>query len=54
MLKACKSKKLKIQIQGDWTAQSIKRLTLGYGSGHDLMVHEFKPIRLCADSVEPA
>ena len=26
-----------------------------FGSGHDLMVHEFEPfIGLCADSVEPA
>ena len=24
-------------------AQSVKRLTLGFGSGHDLMVHRFKP-----------
>ena len=36
-------------------AQSVKRLTLGFGSGHDLMVCEFKPRgRLCADNVEPA
>ena len=32
-------------------AQSVKCLTLGFGSGHGLMVHEFGPyIRLCADS----
>ena len=36
-------------------AQLFKCLTLGFGSGHDLMVHEFKPhIGLYADSVEPA
>ena len=36
-------------------AQLAKCLTLGFGSGHDLMVHEFKPhIGLYADSVEPA
>ena len=37
-------------------AQSVKRLTLGFGSGHDLMVHyEFKPcIGLSAVSTEPA
>ena len=37
-------------------AQSVKRLTLGFGSGHDLMVHyEFKPcIGLSAVSSEPA
>ena len=36
-------------------AQSVKCLTPGFGSGHDLMVCEFKPHgELCADSVEPA
>ena len=36
-------------------AQSVKHLTLHFGSGHDLTVHEFKPhIRLRAGSVEPA
>ena len=36
-------------------AQLVKRPTLDFGSGHDLMVGEFKPcVRLCADSVEPA
>ena len=35
--------------------QSVKRLTLGFGSGHDLMVCEFEPlVGLCADSAEPA
>ena len=30
-------------------------LTLGFGSGHNLMLHEFKPhVGLCAASVEPA
>ena len=24
-------------------AQSVKRLTLGFSSGHDLTVHEFEP-----------
>ena len=34
-------------------AQSVKHPTLGFSSGHDLTVHEFKsPTRLCADSVE--
>ena len=32
-------------------AQSVKRLTLDFGSGHDLMVCEFEPR---AGSVEPA
>ena len=40
---------------GAWLAQSVKRPTLGFGSGHDLTVREFEPrIGLCADSAEPA
>ena len=36
-------------------AQTVKRLTLGFGSGLDLMACGFEPrIRLCADNVEPA
>ena len=36
-------------------AQSVKQLTLDFGSGHDLMVREFEPhIRLSAVSTEPA
>ena len=36
-------------------AQSVKHLTLDFGSGRDLTVREFKPdAGLCADSVEPA
>ena len=36
-------------------AQSVKRPTLDFGSGHYLKVHEIKPrIRLCADSAEHA
>ena len=35
--------------------QSVKCLTLDFGSGHDLRVCEFKPrIGLCAGSAEPA
>ena len=34
--------------------QPVKHLTLDFGSGHDLTVHEMKPhIELCADSGEP-
>ena len=41
--------------RGTWVAQSVKHLTLDFGSGHDLMVCEFEPcVRLCADSEEPA
>ena len=36
-------------------AQLVKHLTLNFGSGHDLTVHEMEPlIKLCADSMEPA
>ena len=36
-------------------SQSVKHLTLDFGLGHDLMVHETEPhVRLCADSMEPA
>ena len=38
-----------------WVAQLVKRLTLGFGSGQNLMVREIKPCTgLCADSVKPA
>ena len=36
-------------------AQSVKRPTPDFGSGHDLTVRGIEPrVRLCADSVEPA
>ena len=36
-------------------AQSGKHLTLGFSSGHGLMVREFEPhIGLCADTAKPA
>ena len=35
-------------------AQTVKHVTLDFGSGHDLEVREFEPcIELCADSAEP-
>ena len=35
-------------------SQSVKGPTRGFGSGHDLMAHEFKPcVGLCVDSAEP-
>ena len=44
-----------IDCWGTWMAQSVKRLTLDFNSGHDLMVYEINPhIRLCADIMEPA
>ena len=41
------------EIRGTWVAQSVK--ASDFGSGHDLMVHEFQPrVGLCTDSVETA
>ena len=38
-----------------WMAQSVKCLTLGFGSGHDLMICEFQcHVKLCTDGVDPA
>ena len=35
-------------------AQSVKHLTLDFGSGQDLEVHGFEPhVRLCAESMKP-
>ena len=40
---------------GAWAAQSVKGLTLDFGSGHGLAVHEFEShTGLCTDSVEAA
>ena len=45
----------KIQDRGAWVVPSVKRPTLDFGSGHDLMVCGIKPrIELCTDSTEPA
>ena len=42
-------------IRGACVAQSVKRPTLGFSSGHELTVCELKShIRLSADSTEPA
>ena len=47
--------KLRGVRRGAWVAQSVKCLTLGFGSGHDLAVRGFEPCNgLCADSMEPA
>ena len=41
--------------QGAWVAQSVKRPTLDFSSGHDLTVRGIEPnVGLCVDSVEPA
>ena len=40
---------------GAQVAQPVKRLTLHFGSGHDLLCHEFEPhVGFCTDSVRPA
>ena len=45
----------KRKIRGTWVAPSVKRPTVGFGSGHDLTVRESEPsMGLCADSAEPA
>ena len=42
-------------VLGHLMAQSVKRPTLDFSSGHDLAVCEFEPcIKLCADSTESA
>ena len=36
-------------------AQSVEHVTLGFSSGHDLMVREIEPhVVLCADGTQPA
>ena len=34
---------LKKDVRGAWVAQSVKRLTLDFGSGRDLTVGEIEP-----------
>ena len=41
--------------RGTWVAHSVKHLTLGFSSGHNLLVHEFEPhIGLFTNSTELA
>ena len=48
-------KKKKKKKRGAWVAQSVKRLTLDFSSGHDLTVRVFEPLMgLRADGEEPA
>ena len=43
------------QDRGTWVARWVKLPTLGFGSGHDLQVGEFKPhLGLCIEREEPA
>ena len=40
---------------GSWVAPSFECLTLEFGSGHDLEVHEFEPqVGFCTGRMEPA
>ena len=42
-------------FKGTWVAKSVEHPTLGFGSGHNLMVCEFEPrIGLHTDTGEPA
>ena len=44
-----------MSVGGAWAAQSVKHLTLDFGSGHDLTVSEIEhSFGLCTDSMEPA
>ena len=44
-----------LNLRGTWVAQSVKRPTIGFSSGHDLTFLEFEPhIGLHADSAESA
>ena len=47
--------KLYFHTQGRWVVQLVKPLTLGFVSGHDLTVQEFRPhIGLYTGNAEPA
>ena len=44
-----------LKVNLAWVAQSVKPLTLDFGSGHDLLVREIKPRNgLCAEGMGPA
>ena len=46
---------LEVRTWGAWVAQSVEHPSLGFDSGHKLIVRGFKPnIGICAGSVEPA
>ena len=50
--RSLKNKIIFLKKRGTWVSQSVKRLTLDFGSGHDLIVCEFEPS--IGVSVEPA
>ena len=44
-----------ITLWGAWVVRSVKGPTVGFGSGHELMVPGFEPhVGLRAEGVEPA
>ena len=44
-----------LTVRGAWMAPLVKNPTLGFSSGHDLMVCEMEPrVGICADRAEPA
>ena len=46
---------LRSSLKGAWVAQSVKHLTLSFGSDNDLMVHEIElHAHLCTDSAKSA
>ena len=46
---------IKTETWGAWVDQSVKRLTIDFDSGHDLIVWEFEPhMGLCTDGAVPA
>ena len=56
ILKILRSPAVKNNLsRGAWVVQSVQRLTLDFGSGHDVTVRGIEPhIRLHTDSREPA
>lgn len=43
-----------VHFRGAWVGQSVKRLTLGFGSGHELMVVRVSPTSGSGLSAESA
>lgn len=47
--------KFESYYRGVWVAQRVKRPTLDFGSGNDLVVCKIEPhVGVCADVMEPA
>ena len=41
---SAEASKIGVCVRGTWVAQSVKHLTLDFGSGHDLVVCGFEPL----------